>query len=1063
MKIWNLAIRQPVFMSMILLAGIVLGVYSYFRMPVDLFPNVEFPVVVVNTIYPGAGADEIDTQVTTILEDELKTVSGIDTIQSTSSEGVSTIIMQFDLEVAVDKASQTVRERVGNLRNRLPTGILEPVVATFDPNGLAILTFGVAERTGALTPLELRALVDEKIKAQLETVPGVSAVDVNGGQVREIQVYLDMAALEARNIAPQSVVSALQAENINLPGGAVSDQNTELLLRTPANFQTLDDIRNVLISQRGSPIYLRDVAKVVDGLEKRETITRLNGEDAVIVSIRKQSATNTVAIAEDVKHDLETLREAYPNLDISVLSDQSTNVERSTDGAMEDLIWGSILASLVILIFFRDLRNTFVTMIGLPVIMIATLWLMDVAGIGLNQISLLALALVVGLVIDDAIVVRENILRWVHKGYSPKRAASIGTMEVVLPVLATGATILCVFLPVAYASGIIGRFFREFGLTVSIAILVSTFEALTLAPMLSAYFFRARNQEEADAAAQEADDLDELDPSKEEHFEEAASNSWLNRVYAAILGWTLRHKLITVILSVVIVVASFASVTLVEVGFVPPTNAYQFTVHMRMPGGTALEITEHEALRVESILRSHPEVATVVTNIGATGAPEQASFDVILRDQNSRTITAKTVANEFRAPLANVPGILFSTGGGGFGATTDVQVEVLGLEGIPYAEINAGAQAVAERLRQIPGLVDVDVSYKSGRPELQLDIDRDQAARLGLRPAQIASTVRLLVNGDTISTYRGEGQEADIRLQLQQTNRATIEDVLNINMLTPTGASVPLRTLVKVNNAVGPSQIRRNDGVPLVTVSANVVGRSVPSANTEINNLLTEIAPILPTGVNIRQGGNYESQTESMLNLLMAMLLGVIFIYMVLASQFSSLVQPLLIMIAMPLAVIGGILGLVVTGSTLDMLAFIGFIMLMGLVTKNSILLVDFANRQRSQGFDATAAMLAAGPVRLRPVLMTSLSLILAMIPVAAGLSAGGEFRRTMAIAIMGGMITSTLLTLLIVPVFYAIVVGFQDRLAARRAAKRAAQRQQRLAAQGAPTGVVDSPRAVGD
>jgi len=1063
MKIWNLAIRQPVFMSMILLAGIVLGVYSYFRMPVDLFPNVEFPVVVVNTIYPGAGADEIDKQVTTILEDELKTVSGLDTIQSTSSEGVSTIIMQFSLDMAVDKASQAVRERVGNLRNQLPTGILEPVVATFDPNGQAIITFGVAERAGALSPLELRSLVDDKIKAPLETVPGVSAVDVNGGQVREIQVNLDLAALEARNIAPQSVVSALQAENINLPGGSVSDQSTDLLIRTPANFQTVEDLRNVLISQRGAPIYLRDVATVLDGLEKRETITRLNGEDAVIVSIRKQSATNTVAIAEDVKTMVEELRETYPQLDIALLSDQSTNIESSTDGAMEDLIWGSILASLVILFFFRDLRNTFVTMIGLPVIMIATLWIMDIFGIGLNQISLLALALVVGLVIDDAIVVRENILRWVEKGYSPKRAASIGTTEVVLPVLATGATILCVFLPVAYASGIIGRFFREFGLTVSIAIIVSTFEALTLAPMLSAYFFRARSDEDAEAHAGEADDLDELDPSKEEHFEEAAANNWLNRFYGAILGWTLRHKLITVILSVIIVVASFASVALVEVGFVPPTNAYQFTVNMRLPGGTALEVTEREALRVEEILRSHPAVETVVTNIGATGAPDQASFNVILRDQASRTVTAKTVANDFRAPLANVPGILFSTGGGGFGATTDVQVEVVGLEGVPYAEINNGAQLVADRMRQIPGLVDVDVSYKAGRPELQLDIARDQAARLGLRPAQIASTVRLLVNGDTVSTFRGEGQEADIRLQLQQTNRATIDDVLNINMLTPTGASVPLRTLVKVNDAVGPSQIRRTDGEPIVTVSANVIGRSVPSANTEINQLLADIDASLPVGVNIRQGGNYESQTESMLNLLMAMLLGVIFIYMVLASQFSSLVQPLLIMLAMPLAVIGGILALVVTGSTLDMLAFIGFIMLMGLVTKNSILLVDFANRQRGQGANATEAMLAAGPVRLRPVLMTSLSLILAMIPVAAGLSAGGEFRRTMAIAIMGGMITSTLLTLLIVPVFYAIVVGFQDRLAARRAAKQAAKRQQRLAAQSAPAGVVDSPRAAGD
>lgn len=1046
MKIWNLAIRQPVFMSMILLASVVLGVYSYFRMPVDLFPNVEFPVVVVNTIYPGASTDEIEEQVTSVLEDELSTITGIDVVDSTSSEGVSTIIMQFTLDTEVDTARQDVLERVGNLRNNLPSGIQEPVIATFDPNAFPILRYGVSDATGELSPLELRALVDEEVKGPVETVQGVAAADVSGGQVREIQVYLDMLALEARNLAPQQVVSALQAENINLPGGTIANETTELLVRTPANLQTLDDIRNIIISQRGgAAVYLRDVAEVVDGLEERDQITRLNSEEAVVLDIRKQSAGNTVAIAEAVKEEVETLREVNPDLNIVMLSDQSIDVENSTDGAIEDLLWGALLASLVMLLFFRDLRNTFVTIAGLPVIMIATIFLMDTMGIGLNQISLLALALVVGLVIDDAIVVRENILRWLEKGYGPKQAASLGTQEVVLPVLATGATILAVFLPVAYASGIIGKFFREFGLTVSLAILVSTFEALTMAPMLSAYFFKSRNEDEDELDESEID-LDALDPSIVEHDEEEAGSGWLTRIYSALLNWTLRHKFITVVLAVLIMIGSFASVTLVEVGFLPPTNSYEFGVSMRLPAGTSMDVTQREAIQVEEILRSHPAVEHVVTNIGGTGTPEEASFTVVLADNTSRTVTAKTVSNELREPLANVPGILFVTAEGAVGGTTtDVSVIVEGIEGLDYDILSAEAERIADEFRAMDGMVDVDVSYKPGRPELQLDVDRDKAAQLGLTSSQIASTVRLLVNGEQVTTFRGEGEEAEIRVQLQQDNRASVEDILGINLVSATGASIPLRSVVQIEEAVGPSQIQHQDGRPIITVNANVINRTVASANTEINEFITSVQPTLAPGVEVRQGGDYESQTESLLDLLLAMLLGVVFIYMVLASQFSSLIQPLLIMLALPLAIIGGILGLVVTGSTLDMLAVIGFIMLMGLVTKNSILLVDFANRKRRQGFDATAAMAAAGPVRLRPVLMTSLSLILAMIPIALGLTAGGEFRRSMAIAIMGGMTTSTLLTLLVVPVFYAMVVGFLDRATERRAERRRTKRQQRL------------------
>ncbi len=1028
MKIWDLSIRQPVFMTMILVAGIVMGVFSYFRMPVDLFPDVEFPIVVVVTVYPGASPDEIEEQVTDVLEKELSTIGGIEQVNSTSAESVSTIVLQFSLDESADAVNQEVRERVGLLRNRLPTGIEEPVVRRFNPSDQPVLRFGVADTSGELSPVALRELVDDEIQATLQRISGVAAVDVQGGQVREIQVNLDMQALQALRIAPQQVQSALQTQNLNIPGGAVIDGNQELLVRTPGYFQTLDDIRNIVLTQRGSPVYLRDVAEVVDTFEERETLTRLNGQESVVVSVRKQSGTNTLTVVEAVKERLAEINAEYPNLSLVIAGDQSIQVERSTDGAIEDLIYGSILAALVILFFFRDLRNTIITVAGLPVIMIASLFFMDLFGIGLNQLSLLALALVVGLVIDDAIVVRENIMRWIQKGYKPREAASLGTEEVVLAVIATSSTILAVFLPVAYAEGIIGRFFRDFGLTVAIAIAVSTFESLTMAPMLSAYFFRAKDNEDREI--------------NESHGEEAADDNWLNRTYAAILNWTMNYKVVTIVTALAFMGVSIYSVRFIEQSFLPRSDQAEFIAAMRLSAGTPLSTTEREAIQVENILRSHPLVTDVFTTIGGTGAAEQVEFFVKLKQDTNYV----PVVDALRTPLAQVPGLSFRAADGGpGGSTTDITIEVVAPPGVAYTELGEQSLLLMQQVAQIPGITDLDVSYKPGRPEMQIAVNRERASEFGLTTAQIGSTVRLLVNGDVVSTYRGEGREADIRLQLQEANRSSSADILGINLLSPAGQLVPLRTIANLAQAEGLNRIARVDRQPTVTINANVTGRDVPVVTREVAEFLA--VALLPNGITAKLGGDADAQADAFTNLGLALLLSVIFIYMVLASQFGSFIQPLLIMLALPLAVIGAILALLFTSRPLDLTAFIGFIMLMGLVTKNSILLVDFANQARARGETADRAMRLAGPVRLRPILMTSLSMILAMIPVALGWSAGGEFRAAMAIAITGGLVTSTFLTLLVVPAFYGSVVGFQDRMAARRHARAEAKEAARRAA----------------
>ena len=1039
MKIWDVSIRQPVFMTMVLAAGVVLGVASYLRMPVDIFPDVEYPVIVVTTIYPGAGPEEVEDLVTTTLEEKLSAIGGLDTITSQSSEGVSTVIMQFDMDLSPDQLSQEVREKVDLVRRDLPGGIEEPIITRFSITDSPVIVFGVTDRAGQLSPSELRAKTEDEIQQRVQRVRDVAAVDVAGGEEREIQVLLKMDALQARRIAPQQVKEAIAVENLNIPAGSLRDSRQELLVRTPGNFAIVADIGDVIVTQRGAPVYVRDVADIVDGFKERERITRLNGAESVVVSVRKQSGSNSAAVAAGVKEALDEVIAANPEFEIVIVDDESDVVLRATNGALEDLLWATALAFLVVLLFFRNVRNTIITIIGLPVIIVSTLFFMNLFGISINQLSLLALALAVGFLIDDAIVVRENIMRWIGRGYTPHEASSQATAEVALPVLATSATILAVFLPVAYTEGFIGKLFRDFGLTVSIAVVVSTFEALTMAPMLSAKFFRAKDIEP------------KTDPERhDDATQEAAHESLMGRIYGRILNWTLTHKLIVAIVAIGVIVASVFAAAAIPQVFLPDLDRGKIDVRMELPVGTPLEATYTEALKVEQILRSHPAVVHVFTTVGQTGAPNKASYSVILDKEgiDRGDWSTRGVIGDLRRPLANVPGISFqvideTSAASDLMGSKDMVVE-LSADSVDYATLGETSLSIMEQMAAIPGVADIESTYKPGTPELQVTIDRRLAGDLGLSTAQIATTLRMLVNGEVASIFRGQGEEAEIVVRLDKSGRSSAEDVLNLNMLSPTGQLIPLSTVAQATIASGPSEIAHVDRRPTVSIGANVSGRSEAETVADVTALLPTLD--LSPGVEARLGGIADLQEDSFRNLSLALLLAVIFIYMALASQFGSFVQPLLVMIAMPLAVIGAVLSLAMTNRPLDLTAFIGFIMLMGLVTKNSILLIEFANQARANGATAEEAMRRAGPIRLRPILMTAFSTILAMVPVAIGMGAGGEFRSSMAIAIIGGMTTSTFLTLLMVPTAYSAVVGGLDRLSARRqAAKEAKQARRRL------------------
>ncbi len=1019
MKLWDFAIRQPVAMTMVLIAGIVLGTMSFRTIPVDLFPDVEFPVLVVSTIYPGASPDEVADTVTKVMEEEFSALQGIDEVNSSSFEGFSNIVLLFDLDTDLAAASLDVQDKVSVLKRQLPDDAEDPVIRKFNPSDNPILRFGVADNSNRLSPAALRIWVEDNIQLPLQRIPGVAAADVDGGNVREIQVNLDLDAMEARRITPQEVVGALRSENLNIPGGSITADDQKLRIRTPGNFQQPSDLESVIIAQRGGSIYLRDVATIVDGFSEQDVITQLNGQESVTVSIRKQSGSNTLAVSDGVKTTLESIRADNPNMAITVGGDESIIVRESTGGALSDLLWGALLASLTILVFFRNFRNTLLTIIGLPLIIISSIFFLEMFDISLNNISLLALALVIGLVIDDGIVVRENILRWIERGYAPMKAASLATSEVILPVLATTATILAVFLPVAYAEGIIGRFFRDFGLTVSIAIVISTFEALTLAPLLASRFFKANTEISED----------EIDDSA---GRERAGSGWLDRSYSAILNWTMNYRLLTLLIGAIVVGASFYSAGFIKTAFLPSLDRGFFDVSMKMTPGTPLEITAAEALKVEAIIRQHPYVDSTFATIGSSTEPERASFFVKVKDDIPLQSPTKGIIDDLREPLANVPGISFAIADAVAGGDTFIDgskaivIEMLASQ-TEFDALGAEAEALLTELEaNIDGLADTTTSYTAGKPEIRVEVDRARASQVGLSTAQIGGTIRTLVNGETASTFRGEGEEAEIVVRLQESDRINPEKLMQMSMLSPSGESIVLQSVADTRTADGPTEIQRRNREFIVTIGMNVVGRDTPTVVQEVSNYIANRS--YPDGVIAKMGGDAEAQAESFTNLGLALLLAVVFIYMVLAAQFGSFIQPVLIMLAMPLSIIGALIGLLITDRPLDMTAFIGFIMLMGLVTKNSILLVDFANMERRNGASADLAMRRAGPVRLRPILMTAISLILAMVPIVLGFSEGSEFRQSMSIAIMGGMITSTLLTLFIVPVSYSLVIGLQDR-----------------------------------
>ena len=1021
----RVSIGNPVMAVMVMLAFVVLGLFGVQRLKVDQFPNIEFPTVVVSTEYPGASPEIVEIEVTRRVEEAVNTIGGISQLFSRSYEGVSVVIVQFNLDVDGRKAADDVREKVALVRPVFRPEVKESRVQRFDPTSRPVFTLALTSPDGTRTPTELSTTAEQLVKKRLENVRGVGAVTVAGARKREINIYLKPAAMEALGVGADQVVAALRTENRDLPAGALRSRESERVVQIDGAVKRPEELRDIVVARRGAspqPIKLWQVADVVDGPEEVESLALFNGQRMIALDVVKNQGENTIEVVDGLKKAAESLKkELPPGMAADVVRDNSRPIRVAVANVQRTLVEGALLTVGIVFLFLNSWRSTVITGLTLPIALVGTFFFMDLFGFSLNMVTLMALSLCVGLLIDDAIVVRENIVRHVQMGKTPHQASLDGTNEIGLAVLATTLSIVAVFLPIGFMGGIIGKFFHEFGITIVAAVLISMFVSFTLDPMLSSVWHDPAIDRQGQPFVPKS--LYDHTLGRITHWFDRAQHR-LGERYVAVLGWSLRHKLATLALGASTLVGSLALVPLMGTEFVPKADYSETSVNFYTPVGSSVEVTEARARQVDAILRELPEVRYTVTTINTGQAQGRiyASVYVRLVDRKDRQRNVDQMSVPLRERLAAVPGITV-THVGLLDGVSGAKPVSLSIQGADLKELQRLTTQLTARMQQIPGLIDLDTSMKANKPIVAVEVRRDAAADAGLSVGAITNTLRTLVAGETVGQWRsGADQTHDIKVRVAPQHRDKVEDLARLGLSVGTAADgspriVRLSQVADLRLGLGANQINRRDLNREVEITANTSGRSLGEVSADIRKLLDETA--LPPGYGYRFGGSTKDMQESFTYAVSALAMAVIFIYMILASQFRSYLQPVALMASLPLTLIGVVAALLMWRSTLNMFSIIGVIMLMGLVTKNAILLVDFANRARDEGMERGAALQEAARVRLRPILMTTLAMIFGMVPLAFALTEGSEQRAPMGQAVIGGVITSSLLTLVVVPVIY--------------------------------------------
>ena len=1036
MSLAELSIKRPVFMTCVLLMIIVLGLFAFKKLPVDLFPDITFPVVTVTTPYPGAGPKEIETSVSKPLEEELGTISGVKTIRSSNREGVSIVVAEFTLETDVKYAEQQVRDKFSNSRRKLPDDIGESTIRRIDPSDQPIM---IITLSGKMPQAQLVDLASEVVRPKIEQINQVGLVEVIGGRKREIHVELDREKLARANMSVSGISMRLAATGQNVPAGSVSreTEGRDMVFRTVGEFESVKAIEDATVSFFGNdrPMTLKDLGQIRDSLADPLSYTFLNGESTLLLYVFKQSGANTVAVSEAIKKRIskfnEELNESYKEAapELKMVSNQARYISLNVADVQESIIIGIILTILVVYFFLGSFRSTVITGVAIPISLIGAFALMAIVGFSINIMSLLAFSLAVGLLIDDAIVVRENIFRHMEMGKSPRRAALEGTLEVTMAVVAVTLTIIAVFMPIGFLSGVVGQFFKQFGLTVCFIMAISLFDALSNAPMMSAYFGGGHIVEPKSGWAYYVRGPVRLF----NRFQDGLEAS-----YAGFLRRILNRPWIALVAALLIVISSFIPLKKVPKTFLPAQDSGELSVGLDMAPGTSLEKMRDRALEIDKVIRSFPEVVDSVLTIGSRQREKnKAEFYVFLKRFGERTMTTSDFKDVLRQRLkefsdANpvVKDIDYIGGG--------MRPFMMNLVGQDLDQVEKVAMKLVERLKQHPALLDVDTNYRPGKPEYQVRVDLNKAQILGVSSSSVGRELRAQVEGTTPAVFREKGLEYDIRVRVKPEQRDIerfYDEILVPNM------NERLVQLNKVSTAVataGPASIDRENRGRYVQIGADIRpdGPGMGGAITDIKKMIGPGGELeLPPGMTYRFVGQAENFQELLTSMVTAALLGLIFIYLVLASLYESFFTPFTIMMVIPLATCGAFFALFLGGKSLDLYSMIGCIMLMGLATKNSIILVDYINQLLEQGKSRSEAIIEAGRVRLRPILMTSLALIAGMIPVAYGLNEVSNQRTSLGVAVIGGVISSTLLTLIVIPAVFSYMEsmrGFLLRLGSR-------------------------------
>lgn len=1007
MNLSSASVKRPVTTLMAILIVVIAGIVSLSRLPIDLLPSIEVPVIVISTSYQGVGPQEMENLVTRPLESSVATVGNIEQIMSTSSEGQSIVVAQFAFGTDMNFAALEMREKIDLIKGLLPSDASDPMVLKIDPSAQPIIQFALSSSNDLA---ESQNIAEDLIKPRLERLEGVASVEITGGYDNQIEINVKNEQMQGYGLTTDYLAQILRGENLNLPGGEVQKGNQKLTIRTVGEFKSLSEIENLIIPlPTGGRLHLNDIASIEIKNNELTTISKTNGENAINISVQKQSGTNTVQIANLVNAEIEKIQEENENLNIQTLFDQSDYIKGSINSVSNSAILGAALAAIILLVFLKNIRSTFIIGTAIPVSIIGAFSLIYFAGITLNLMTLGGLALGVGMLVDNSIVVLENIYRYRQQGYSMTEAAHLGAKEVSMAITASTLTTVAVFLPIVFTEGITSIIFKELALTFSITLFASLIVALTFVPMLSSKFLKMED-----------------DKKKKNKLISKVSNIFdgiygkIESSYRKLLGTALKHRFLTVLIALAIFIGTMASVSLVGTEFLPATDEGQFMIDISAPIGSELEEIEAIMTKVEEQLIGIPEIETVFSTVG--NQSNRGSISCVLSKQKERDRSTQQVADEVRNKIFDIPGAEKTVN-----VSSVVSLGALGgeavsinIKGDDIDMLKAIGDDIRNIISSIDGVADSKSSMEEGIPEVQIQVDRTRASQYGLTAAQIANSVRGTVSGTKATQFKYEGDEIDVVISGDPITSQSINNLDQIMIPSPNGFNVPLGQVAEVVIDRGPVSISREGQVRMVTVSAQVMDRDLGSISTDIEEKLK--AYNIPAGYTYEIAGENKEMMEAFEELGLVLILAIILVYMILAAQFESLINPLIIMISVPLGVSGGVLGLVLTNTTLSVPAFIGLIMLSGIVVNNAIVLIDYILTLRSEGEERNDAILKAGPVRLRPVLMTALTTIFGLIPLAVASGEGSEIEAPLAITVIGGLLLSTVLTLVFIPIMYSLV-----------------------------------------